>query len=218
MARAAVADAGNVRQAPSPPPTGDNEAVQRLVRVGLGRRRSSIVLSQRERGIEDQRQAETRAALGEQCGRLDRWPARPGSSAYQRSHRCTACRDTPNQSLTQVLIPICHAGPDTGHDCAGLLAGLLGEFGDDPDRYRDARGRKNYAGTSPITEGVRNPLRGAGPVRPQPPTRRRPDHPVRVRYAPARMTTSAPSVAMTAASTRLGTVECVRWARMPAPR
>ena len=28
---------------------------------------------------------------------------------------------------------------------------LLGEFGDDPDRYADARSRKNYAGTSPIT-------------------------------------------------------------------
>jgi hypothetical protein len=28
---------------------------------------------------------------------------------------------------------------------------LLGEFGDDPDRYADARARKNYAGTSPIT-------------------------------------------------------------------
>lgn len=28
---------------------------------------------------------------------------------------------------------------------------VLGEFGDDPDRYDDARSRKNYAGTSPIT-------------------------------------------------------------------
>jgi hypothetical protein len=28
---------------------------------------------------------------------------------------------------------------------------VLGEFGDDPDRYADARARKNYAGTSPIT-------------------------------------------------------------------
>ena len=25
------------------------------------------------------------------------------------------------------------------------------EFGDDPKRYRDAKARKNYAGTSPIT-------------------------------------------------------------------
>ncbi len=33
-----------------------------------------------------------------------------------------------------------------------LAARILGEFGDDPDRYRDAKARKNYAGTSPITK------------------------------------------------------------------
>jgi Transposase IS116/IS110/IS902 family len=35
----------------------------------------------------------------------------------------------------------------------GALTGAraLGEFGDDPGRYADARSRKNYAGTSPIT-------------------------------------------------------------------
>ena len=32
-----------------------------------------------------------------------------------------------------------------------LGARVLGEFGDDPHRYTDARARKNYAGTSPIT-------------------------------------------------------------------
>jgi transposase len=32
-----------------------------------------------------------------------------------------------------------------------LGARLLGEFGDDPRRFADARARKNYAGTSPIT-------------------------------------------------------------------
>ncbi len=32
-----------------------------------------------------------------------------------------------------------------------LGARVLGEFGDDPHRYRDARARKNYAGNSPIT-------------------------------------------------------------------
>ena len=32
-----------------------------------------------------------------------------------------------------------------------LGARVLGEFGDDPHRYADARARKNYAGTSPIT-------------------------------------------------------------------
>jgi transposase len=32
-----------------------------------------------------------------------------------------------------------------------LAARVLAEFGDDPDRYADAKARKNYAGTSPIT-------------------------------------------------------------------
>jgi transposase len=32
-----------------------------------------------------------------------------------------------------------------------LGARVLAEFGDDPVRYRDARSRKNYPGTSPIT-------------------------------------------------------------------
>ncbi len=32
-----------------------------------------------------------------------------------------------------------------------LGARVLGEFGDDPDRYATAKSRKNYAGTSPIT-------------------------------------------------------------------
>jgi transposase len=32
-----------------------------------------------------------------------------------------------------------------------LGARVLAEFGDDPHRYHDARARKNYAGTSPIT-------------------------------------------------------------------
>jgi transposase len=32
-----------------------------------------------------------------------------------------------------------------------LSARILGEFGDAPDRYLDAKARKNYAGTSPIT-------------------------------------------------------------------
>ena len=32
-----------------------------------------------------------------------------------------------------------------------LGARVLAEFGDDPDRFADAKSRKNYAGTSPIT-------------------------------------------------------------------
>jgi transposase len=35
----------------------------------------------------------------------------------------------------------------------GMILGarVLAEFGDDPNRYTDAKSRKNYAGTSPIT-------------------------------------------------------------------
>lgn len=33
-----------------------------------------------------------------------------------------------------------------------LAARVLGEFGDDPRRYADAKGRKSYAGTAPITK------------------------------------------------------------------
>lgn len=32
-----------------------------------------------------------------------------------------------------------------------LGARVLGEFGDDPDRYADGKARRNYAGTSPVT-------------------------------------------------------------------
>ena len=32
-----------------------------------------------------------------------------------------------------------------------LGARVLGEFGDDPDRFTDPKSRKNYAGTSPLT-------------------------------------------------------------------
>jgi transposase len=35
---------------------------------------------------------------------------------------------------------------------AVLGARVLGEFGDDPNRYQDARSRRNYAGTSPLTK------------------------------------------------------------------
>jgi hypothetical protein len=37
-----------------------------------------------------------------------------------------------------------------------LGARVLGEFGDDPNRYCDAQSRKNYAGTSPVTKASGN--------------------------------------------------------------
>lgn len=45
----------------------------------------------------------------------------------------------------------------------GVVTGarVLGEFGDDPDRYADAQARRNYAGTSPLTvaSGTRTVVR-----------------------------------------------------------
>lgn len=45
----------------------------------------------------------------------------------------------------------------------GVVTGarVLGEFGDDPDRYETAKGRRNYAGTSPLTvaSGTRRVVR-----------------------------------------------------------
>jgi hypothetical protein len=45
----------------------------------------------------------------------------------------------------------------------GVVTGarVLGEFGDDPDRYADAKARRNYAGTSPLTiaSGTRHIVR-----------------------------------------------------------
>jgi hypothetical protein len=48
--------------------------------------------------------------------------------------------------------------PDTeiylSQPCLGIILGarMLAEFGDDPDRYADAKARKNYSGMSPITK------------------------------------------------------------------
>ena len=48
-----------------------------------------------------------------------------------------------------------HPDADIYHSLPGfgvvLGARALGEFGDDPNRYSDAKGRRNYAGTSPLT-------------------------------------------------------------------
>jgi hypothetical protein len=97
-----------------------------------------------------------------------------------------------------------------------LGARVLGEFGDDPNRYPDAKSRRNYAGTSPLTVAsgkkravlarqVRNrrlydaiePLglmrpvrqpRGQGLLRPTPRRRR---HPTTKPYAPVATDSSA---------------------------
>ena len=49
-----------------------------------------------------------------------------------------------------------------------LASRILGEFGDDPHRYTDAKSRKNYAGTSPVTAASGTQVGRLGPLRPQP--------------------------------------------------
>ena len=54
-----------------------------------------------------------------------------------------------------------------------LGARVLGEFGDDPDRYADVKSRRNYAGTSPLTiASGKHPNRDC-PLHPQQPALRR---------------------------------------------
>ena len=55
-----------------------------------------------------------------------------------------------------------------------LGARVLGEFGDDPNRYTTAKSRKNYAGTSPLTVASGTQTRRAGPPHPQQTPLRRP--------------------------------------------
>lgn len=74
-----------------------------------------------------------------------------------------------NTELGQVVEQ--HFGP---HPAAGVIIGLLGlgpilgarllgEFGDDPESYGDAKARKAYAGTAPITRSS-GPRRSSSPA------------------------------------------------------
>jgi len=65
-----------------------------------------------------------------------------------------------NRQITQLETELAdhfeqHPDADIVHSLPGLAvilgARVLGEFGDDPNRYASTKSRKNYAGTSPIT-------------------------------------------------------------------
>ena len=45
-----------------------------------------------------------------------------------------------------------------------LGARVLAEFGDDPERYADAKSRKNYAGTTPDHPGLRQKENRSRPI------------------------------------------------------
>ena len=75
-------------------------------------------------------------------------------------HRSRSCRPSTPRSRELGTVVADHFGrhPDAeiyaSQPGLGVILGarVLGEFGDDPDRYADAKARKNYAGTSPITK------------------------------------------------------------------
>ena len=94
--------------------------------------------------------------------RSEQLPARPGVvDAYAASVSALVAVITEMVTQTAILEEQVKAGfgrhPDAeiylSQPGLGVILGarVLAEFGDDPDRYADARGRKNYSGMSPIT-------------------------------------------------------------------
>jgi hypothetical protein len=88
----------------------------------------------------------------------------------------------------------------------GMILGarVLGEFGDDPNRYADTKSRKNYAGTSPITRASGNtascsPATPATSGWPTPPTSGRSVHSVPAQAPGPSMTNGEPSATPTTA-------------------
>jgi transposase len=111
----------------------------------------------RQRGV-DQRAAEILATL-----RSEQLTARPGVvPAYAASVSALVAVITEMVHQTGVLEDQVRQGfgqhPDVeiylSQPGMGLVLGarVLAEFGDDPDRYADARSRKNYSGMAPITK------------------------------------------------------------------
>ena len=85
------------------------------------------------------------------------WPrpsAPPPAPAWRCSHRSTSRSPPLERELGELFDR--HPDAEILRSLAGLGsvlgARVLGEFGDDPNRYADARGRKAYAGTAPITK------------------------------------------------------------------
>ena len=102
--------------------------------------------------------AKIRAALGS-----EQLTARPGViPAYPASTSALVAVLTAMVAQTEVLAGQVEQGfgqhPDAeiyrSQPGLGVILGarVLAEFGDDPDRYADAKSRKNYSGMSPITK------------------------------------------------------------------
>src|SRR5664280_973753 len=127
-----------------------------------GRRLSRARVETALRRAGRQRYVATRAAEIVAALRADQLPARDGvEDAYGASLRALVAVISELRRQTLALAGAVEAGfgrhPDVeiylSQPGLGPVLGarVLAEFGDDPGRYADAKARRNYAGTSPIT-------------------------------------------------------------------
>ena len=144
----------------------DRDAVAVLAKAPtpeLGRRLSTTQIASALRKAGRKRNVETRAAVIRDALRTPQLSAPPlVADAYGDTAKAlVAVISALNLQIAQletVLAERFEQHPDAViyRSLPGLGdvlgARVLGEFGDDPDRYADAKARRNYAGTSPITK------------------------------------------------------------------
>ena len=129
---------------------------EQAARLSLPMLQSALKRGGRQRNIAD-RARQIRAAL-----RSEQLTAPPQvTAAFAATTRATVGIITElNRQITELETKLAehfetHPDADIYLSLPGLGvilgARVLGEFGDDPNRYTDAKSRKNYAGTSPLT-------------------------------------------------------------------
>jgi transposase len=129
---------------------------QQAARLSLPMLQSALKRGGRQRNIAD-RARQIRAAL-----RSEQLTAPPQvTAAFAATTRATVGIITElNRQITELETKLAehfetHPDADIYLSLPGLGvilgARVLGEFGDDPNRYTDPKSRKNYAGTSPLT-------------------------------------------------------------------
>jgi transposase len=129
----------------------------------LGRRLSQSRIETLLRRAGRQRNVSTTAAKIRNALTSEQLTARPGViPAYTASASALLAVLTTMAAQTEVLARQVEQGfgqhPDAeiylSQPGLGVILGarVLAEFGDDPDRYADAKARKNYSGMSPITK------------------------------------------------------------------
>ena len=129
----------------------------------LGRRLSTAQIASALRKAGRQRNVEARAAVIRDALRAPQLAAPPAvADAYGDTAKAlvavVAALNVQIAQLEVVLAERFEQHPDAViyRSLPGLGdvlgARVLGEFGDDPNRYADAKARRNYAGTSPITK------------------------------------------------------------------